>query len=156
VLMAAENGHHEVVRVLADKGANLDLADKDGLTPLSAAMQQGHDEVVEFLSTWRQYLRHQHCLVRHRVGATYATLPVGHEERVLYHFAYGSHNDTAPVAAEDAMLPRHLLPDDLWPLVVRCLVGDGNATALLLPPRIDLGAAAGGSGTESDAAETEA
>ena len=54
------------------------------------------------------------------------------------------------MAAEDAMLPRNLLPDDLWPLVVRCLVGDGNGTARLLPPRIDLGEA-GGSGTESDA-----
>jgi len=85
---------------------------------------------VSFLSTRRQYLRHQHCLIRHRVCATYATLPVGHKERVLYHFAYGKNKVNAPVAAEDAMLPRSLLPDDLWPLVVRCLVGGGNGTAM--------------------------
>jgi len=30
------------------------------------------------------------------------------------------------VAAEDAALPRGLLPDDLFALVVRCLVGDGG------------------------------
>jgi len=131
VFMAAMKGRHEVVRVLADKGANLDLADKDGRTPLSIAAQNGHDEVVSFLSTWRQYLRHQHCLIRLRVGATYATFPVGHEERVLHHFAYGQNKVGAPVAAEDVMLPTNLLPDDLWPLVVRCLVGDGNGTAQL-------------------------
>ena len=99
---------------------------------MSAATRNGHDEVVDFLSTWRQYLRHQHCLVRLRVGTTYATLPVGHnhKERVLYHFAYGKHKLNSPVAAENEMLPINLLPDDLWPLVVRCLVGDGNGTAM--------------------------
>jgi len=127
--VAAYHGHLQIVRLLADKGADLDLADEEGRTPLSIATHRGHDEVVQFLSTWRQYLRHQHCLIRLRVGATYATLPVGHEERVLYHFAYGRHNDHAPVAAEDAMLPRNLLPDDLWPLVVGFLVGDGKGTA---------------------------
>ena len=129
VSMAAENGHHEVVRLLADRGANLDLADENGVTPLSVAVREGHDEVVDFLSTWRQYLRHQYGLIRLRVGATYATLPVGHKKRALYHYAYGRHNANAPVAAEDAMLPSNLLPDDLWPLVVRYLVGDGNGTA---------------------------
>ena len=129
VFIAAQFGHHEVVRVLAKMGANLDLADKDGRTPLSIATRNSHDEVVAVLSTWRQYLRHQHCLIRHRVGATYATLPVGHEERVLHHFMYGKNKVNTPVPAEDEMLPSNLLPDDLFALVVRWLVGDGNATA---------------------------
>ena len=134
-MIAAQKGHHEVVRLLADKGANLDLADNDGHTPLSVATQNGHDEVVGFLSTWRQYLRHQHCLIRLRVGATYATLPVGHEERVLYHFAYGQNKVGAPVPAEDEMLPSNLLPDDLWPLVVRCLVGGVNLQMAAATPK---------------------
>ena len=120
VLVAAYNGHLGVVRVLAAKGANLDLKDEDGDTPLCVATQQGHHEVVGFLIAW---LCHQHCLIRHRVGATYATLPVGHKERALYHFAYGKNKVNTPVAAEDAMLPRGLLPDDLFPLLVSYLVG---------------------------------
>jgi len=123
VFMAAQNGHHNVVRVLANMGANLDLKDKYGRTPLSMARQKGHHEVASFLIAW---LSHQHCLIRHRVGATYATLPVGHKERVLYHFAYGKNKVDSPVAAEDAMLPRGLLPDDLFPLLVSYLVGDGR------------------------------
>ena len=130
VYMAAHQGHYEVVRVLADKGANLELAGRKGRTPLSVAVRKGHHEIASFLVAW---LSHQHCLIRLRVGATYATLPVGHEERVLYHFAYGKTKVNTPVAAEDEMLPRNLLPDDLWPLVVRCLVGDGNGTALPVP-----------------------
>jgi hypothetical protein len=123
VLMAAMQGHYEVVRVLAHMGANLDLARKDGRTPLSIATHQGKDKVATFLSTWRQDLRHQHCLIRHRVGTTYATLPVGHKERALNHFVYGKNKANSPVAAEDEDLPRNLLPDDLFPLVMRCLVG---------------------------------
>ena len=103
--------------------ANLDLKDEDGDTPLSAATQQGRHEVTSFLVAW---LSHQHCLIRHRVGATYATLPVDHKERALYHFAYGKNKVGALVVAEDAMLPRGLLPDDLFPLVVMFLVGDGR------------------------------
>jgi ankyrin repeat protein len=38
------------VRVLADKGANLDLAAEDGATPVFVAAQDGHHEVVRLLA----------------------------------------------------------------------------------------------------------
>ena len=87
------------------------------------------NEIASFLIAW---LSHQHCLIRHRVGATYTTLPVfPHKKRALYHFLYGKNKVNTPVAGEDAMLPRRLLPDDLFELVVSYLVGDarrGKAT----------------------------
>ena len=48
--VAAQNGHLEVVRVLADNGANLDLAKKDGFTPVCMAAYNGHHEIVRMLA----------------------------------------------------------------------------------------------------------
>ena len=50
MFMAAQYGHHEFVRVLADNGANLDLADKDGQTPVLMAASNGHHEIVRVLA----------------------------------------------------------------------------------------------------------
>jgi len=47
--MAAQNGHLEIVRVLADEGANLDLAHESGATPVFMAAQEGHHEVLRLL-----------------------------------------------------------------------------------------------------------
>ena len=51
LLIASENGHVEVVRVLVEAGASVDQADKDGATPLSRASANGHDEVVRELAS---------------------------------------------------------------------------------------------------------
>jgi ankyrin repeat protein len=50
VFVAAEEGHHEVMRLLADKGADLDLGDVNGCTPLYMAAARGHYEVVRLLA----------------------------------------------------------------------------------------------------------
>ena len=47
--VAAMYGHSSVVRVLMEKGADLDKASYIGATPLNAAAHQGHLDVVHFL-----------------------------------------------------------------------------------------------------------
>ena len=49
-MMAAQEGHLEVVRCLVESGAKKDQASTDdGATPLSMAACNGHLEVVRFL-----------------------------------------------------------------------------------------------------------
>lgn len=50
--LAAEKGHEEVVRVLFENGANLEAADSQGLTSLSWATNNGHDEVAHLLRSF--------------------------------------------------------------------------------------------------------
>ena len=46
---AAENGHEAVVKLLLEKGAELEPKDKDGRTPLWWAARSGHEAVVKRL-----------------------------------------------------------------------------------------------------------
>jgi len=41
--------HQEIVRLLIDGGADVDLADGDGTTPLQHARQRGYSEIVQML-----------------------------------------------------------------------------------------------------------
>ena len=47
--MAADRGHLEVVKVLLNKGADVNAFDSSGRTPLYKASQKGHEQVVSFL-----------------------------------------------------------------------------------------------------------
>ena len=49
LLLASEEGHLEVVRLLCEAGADKDKADEGGFTPLFAASLEGHLEVVRLL-----------------------------------------------------------------------------------------------------------
>jgi ankyrin repeat protein len=46
---AADYGQVEVVQLLLEKKANIDLPDKFGITPLLTAIYEGHVEVVDLL-----------------------------------------------------------------------------------------------------------
>ncbi|KAJ4128287.1 hypothetical protein NW754_002279 [Fusarium falciforme] len=48
---AAEEGHEAAVRLLVDKGANIEAKDKFGRTPLSRAAGNGHEAVVKLLES---------------------------------------------------------------------------------------------------------
>jgi len=41
--------HTEIVRLLADAGADINLSDKDGLTPLAHAKKKGFADIINFL-----------------------------------------------------------------------------------------------------------
>ncbi len=43
--------HQEIVQVLVDAGANVNVADKDGVTPLQHARQKGFHEIVKILES---------------------------------------------------------------------------------------------------------
>ena len=47
--VASHQGHKEVVEVLINKGAAMDLGNKNGETPLYIASQEGKKKVVELL-----------------------------------------------------------------------------------------------------------
>ena len=41
--------HQEIVRLLVEAGARLDLADREGVTPLEHARRAGHEELEAIL-----------------------------------------------------------------------------------------------------------
>jgi len=41
--------HTEILKLLIDAGANANLADRDGVTPLAHARQRGYREMIELL-----------------------------------------------------------------------------------------------------------
>lgn len=43
--------HTEILKLLIDAGANVNLADRDGVTPLAHARQRGYREMIELLKT---------------------------------------------------------------------------------------------------------
>ena len=47
--MASQKGHLEMVKFLIENGADVRKENKDGVTPLSIASQNGNMEVIEFL-----------------------------------------------------------------------------------------------------------
>ena len=49
MIIAAEEGHIEVVNALLRAGANQNLATDNGLSPLSVAQLSGHTEIVQAL-----------------------------------------------------------------------------------------------------------
>ena len=42
--------HTEIVRLLVEAGANVNIADRDGVTPLAHAKRRGYREMVRILS----------------------------------------------------------------------------------------------------------
>ena len=46
--------HTEIVRLLVEAGANVNIADRDGVTPLAHAKQRGYAEMVRILSRRRR------------------------------------------------------------------------------------------------------
>ncbi len=46
---AISHGHHEIVKILLEKGADIEAKTKDGLTPLMFASRNGHHEIVKTL-----------------------------------------------------------------------------------------------------------
>jgi len=42
--------HRQIVRMLVDAGADVSIADRDGVTPLEHAMQRGYDEMARTLA----------------------------------------------------------------------------------------------------------
>ena len=45
------NGHEAVVKLLLEKGAELESKDRDGRTPLSWAAENGQEAVVKLLTS---------------------------------------------------------------------------------------------------------
>jgi len=49
LMLASENGHMEVVKVLLAAGADVNVKSRTGNTALSQATEQGHSEIIELL-----------------------------------------------------------------------------------------------------------
>mmetsp|Transcript_27618 Transcript_27618/g.64925 ORF Transcript_27618/g.64925 Transcript_27618/m.64925 type:complete len:120 (+) Transcript_27618:180-539(+) len=49
LLLAAQNGHKKVARLLLQEGADEAKVTSCGFTPLAAALENGHPEIVELL-----------------------------------------------------------------------------------------------------------
>ena len=60
--MAAYNGHHEALSVLADAGCDLDKAKHDGPTPAIAAAGNGHHEALQVLLRHGAHVNNAMCM----------------------------------------------------------------------------------------------
>ena len=49
MLAAEQMGHHAILNTLAEAGAEVNVTDDDGDTPIGMAISEGHAEVVELL-----------------------------------------------------------------------------------------------------------
>jgi ankyrin repeat protein len=49
LLMATQEGHEAVLRVLIEEGADVNKAINDGTTPLYIADREGHETIVQIL-----------------------------------------------------------------------------------------------------------
>jgi ankyrin repeat protein len=71
---AALNGHEAVVRLLVEKGADVEVKNDDGRTALHRAAEKGHETVTELLlekgptSRRRTTLDGRHCIGRPSIG----------------------------------------------------------------------------------------
>jgi len=115
--VAASLGRLACVEHLARCGANL-LATSSptslgltGVTALHCAIGRRQEHVVQLLSDiiqsggWGPYVvarRLPHYLLRHRVAMTLATVPVGHDDRELFHFLFGRNNSNTDADAAAA------------------------------------------------------
>ena len=48
-MAAARNGHENIVKILVENGAEVDLKDNEGMTAIIMAAQYGRYEIVKFL-----------------------------------------------------------------------------------------------------------
>jgi ankyrin repeat protein len=53
MMMAAKNGHLKFIKILAMKGTSICLTSDQGVTPLPQAALYGHQEVVDYLMSYR-------------------------------------------------------------------------------------------------------
>jgi len=49
LMLAARNGHQEVVRLLIEADADMDLTDADGLSAMNLARKSGNTEIADYL-----------------------------------------------------------------------------------------------------------
>jgi Ankyrin repeats (3 copies) len=54
LMLAAANGHMETVKLLLDRGADLNVRDNEGKTALVWAREKGHTEIVQLIEAASQ------------------------------------------------------------------------------------------------------
>ena len=131
-IVAARDGHVDVVRLLAEKGANLGQANNEGATPTLIAAQQGHADLANELDAirdaggWRPYVaevRRPYARIRLRVSTAGLVVPGNR----LYHFIFG---DDAKEDLEGDEVSRKkqrddqplTCPDDVFQLIVKLAI----------------------------------
>ncbi|KAJ5832569.1 hypothetical protein N7474_000880 [Penicillium riverlandense] len=89
--LAARNGHKEVVEVLLNYGADIEIRSPTGLTPLAIASREGRDEVME--------------LLLHR-GAKVDTETTDHSTPLLWALRTGATDAVTILLSHGAKLPK--------------------------------------------------
>jgi len=116
LMVAAQEGHADVVKVLLERKANVDLSRSDDATPLFIASMQGHPEVVELLIAANATL---HLDDEAGISPLIIACNNGHEQVVRALLAAN-----APVEQDD--------PNGRTPLYYACQAGRAEFVRILL------------------------
>ena len=116
---AAENGHLECVKVLLEKGADVDAVNKYGRTPLHVAAFQGHLESVKLLLAANA---NPNAADKYGITPLHATAFKGHVEIVKMLLAAGANVNAAK---EDGWTPLLVAAHNGHVECVMMLIGSG-------------------------------
>ena len=77
-MLAAKKGNEDIVKTLIKSGANVNLSDNEGWTPLIAAAYKGHTSIVKLLlaSGANKYLRTVVCIALATYTASLLHVPL--------------------------------------------------------------------------------
>ena len=116
LLMACNIGNLEIVKLLIEKGADLDRVNKDGETPLFVACQNGNEKVVKLLLD---------------TGGVDLNQANNKGETPLFRACINGHAETVKLLLDHGADPK-IGPDGFFPLGVACQVGHEKIVELLL------------------------
>ena len=84
LMIASQNGHTEVVKLLLGKGAQVNMQENSGWSALMIASENGHTEVVKLL------LEKVNMQINYGLSALYLAVKGQHTQSVMVLFQHGA------------------------------------------------------------------
>uniref|UniRef100_A0AAY4D3A9 Ion transport domain-containing protein n=1 Tax=Denticeps clupeoides TaxID=299321 RepID=A0AAY4D3A9_9TELE len=103
LLLAAERGQTEVVRILLQNHARVDVFDEDGKAALHLAAEQGHEDIADVLLSHRAFVN-----AKTKLGLTPLHLAAQHGSTHLVRLLVETHMATTDALSLNKQTPLHL------------------------------------------------
>ncbi|XP_030644286.1 transient receptor potential cation channel, subfamily N, member 1 [Chanos chanos] len=103
LLLAAERGHTEVVRILLQNHARVDVFDEDGKAALHLAAEQGHDDIADILLSHKAFVN-----AKTKLGLTPLHLSAHNGSAQLVKLLVETHQASIDALSLNKQTPLHL------------------------------------------------